>query len=83
MTTTVVVIGVLILLVAMLCGTKILIEARRERRRERREEERTKTSTGLPRGSRLTAIDPDGCTLVEIDPLPAIAPDTPEKHDRR
>ncbi|WP_020641873.1 hypothetical protein [Amycolatopsis balhimycina] len=83
MTMTVVVIGVLILLVAMLCGTKIAIEARRERCRERREEERMKTSAGLPRGSRLTSIDPDGCTLVEIDPLPAAAPDGREQHDRR
>lgn len=56
---TVVVIAMLILVVAMLCGTKIAIEARRERRRERREEERMKTSANLPRGSRLTAIDPD------------------------
>lgn len=82
MTVTMVVVGVVILVLAMLCGTKIVIEARRERRRERREEERRKTSASLPRGSRLTAIDPDGCTLVEIDLLPG-KPDWRDKHDRR
>lgn len=84
MTVTVVVVGVVLLALALLCGTMILIEARRERRRERREEERRKTSASLPRGSRLTAIDPDGCTLVEIDPLPAAPePHLRGKHGRR
>ncbi|MET9263741.1 hypothetical protein [Amycolatopsis sp. NPDC004079] len=81
--TTVVVVVVVILVVAMLCGTRVVIETRRDRRRERRDEERLKASSGLPRGSRLTAIDPDGCTLVEIDPLPAPTPDARGKHGRR
>ncbi|GGS01052.1 hypothetical protein GCM10010269_45030 [Streptomyces humidus] len=58
------VIGVVITVVTMLCGTKIMIECRRERRRELRDQQRMQTSVSLPGGSKLAGIDTDGATTV-------------------
>lgn len=60
------VIGMTIVLAVLACGTKVLIEARRERRRERRYGAWARMSARLPHGSRLTSVEPDGHTLVEI-----------------
>jgi chloramphenicol 3-O-phosphotransferase len=58
--------GMSILLVALMCATRITLEARRERRRERRYDGWAKMSSELPTGSLLTTIEVDGRTQVEI-----------------
>ncbi|WP_439381521.1 hypothetical protein [Amycolatopsis lexingtonensis] len=74
------VIGSLIVVAAMLCGTKIMIEYRRERRRESRDQQRIQTSVWLPGGSKLAGIDADGKTIVVVRLHAGQASDAQEKH---
>jgi hypothetical protein len=74
------VVGVVITVVAMLCGTKIMIEYRRARRRELRDQQRMQASVSLPGGSKLVGIDTDGTTIVEVGLHLEQTPDVREKH---